>query len=342
MKFFYIDKDIHKAETLHSDYYKNQDVFNNSIKKIFFSSWQLIGHTKQFNNDVNPMIFMPKLISEPLVLTKEKEKIYCLSNVCTHRAHMVCNDAYNSKSLRCPYHGRTFSLNGSLKNASGFNDAKNFPSSKDNLKNFKVKNWMDFIFISLGQSVDIDSVLNDIKLRVGTFPFDKLSFSNSLSNEFEIDVHWAIYCENYLEGFHVPFVHKGLSKEINNKTYETIPLKNGCVQFAKNHNSDEIYGYYYWIFPNIMMNFYDWGLSVNIIEPISKNKTRVRFLSYPILDNKKVKKEVTDLVTVEMEDQMVIRSVQKGIESNFYKRGRYSPKHEKGVHHFHRILSKYI
>ena len=342
MQKFDIHKNINKAQTLHSDYYTDEAIFNNSIEKIFLSSWQFFSHIKQIKNRISPITFMPDLISEPLILTKDKNEIHCISNVCTHRAHMVCTNSKNSKLLTCRYHGRTFNLNGDLENAPGFENADNFPSKKDNLIFFNIKNWMDFIFISLGEAADISEVLNDIQSRVCDFPFDKLSFSSSLSNEFEVDVHWAIYCENYLEGFHVPFVHKNLSKEIDNSTYETITLRNGVVQFANNDNGDKIYGYYYWIFPNIMLNFYNWGLSVNIIEPISKDKTRIRFLSYPILNDKKSKKATLDLVTVEMEDQMVIKSVQEGISSRFYDKGRYSPDYEKGVHHFHRILSKYI
>ncbi len=339
---FYIDKDIRKAKTLHSDFYKNQMIFDKFKKKIFLHSWQFLSHKNQIKNKVSSGIFMPDLISEPFILTKDNNQMYCLSNVCTHRGHMVCNNSKNTKSLTCRYHGRTFNLDGTIKSAPGFDDALNFPSKRDNLIKFNIKDWMDFIFISLEDSIHIDSVLNDIRSRLVTFPFKELLFSESLSNEFEVDVHWAIYCENYLEGFHVPFVHKGLSKEISNDTYETVILKNGCVQYAEGYKSEEIYGYYYWIFPNMMFNFYNWGLSINIIEPISINKTRIRFLSYPILNDKQTTKEVADLIRVEKEDQMVVNSVQKGIESNFYDRGRYSPAHEKGVHHFHRILSRYL
>mgnify|MGYP001350960594 CR=1 FL=1 len=339
---FHINKDIRKAKTLHSDFYKDQIIFDKFKKDIFLHSWQFFLHRKQIKHKASPGIFMPDLISEPFVLTQDNNQIDCLSNICTHRGHMVCNNSKNTKSLTCRYHGRTFNLDGTMKNAPGFDDALNFPSKTDNLMKFNIKNWMDFIFISLKDSMHIDSALNDIESRLVTFPFKELSFSESLSNEFEIDVHWAIYCENYLEGFHVPFVHKGLSKEISNDTYETVLLKNGCVQYAKSYKSEEIYGYYYWIFPNMMFNFYNWGLSINIVEPISINKTRIKFLSYPILNDKHTSKEVEDLIRVEKEDQMVVNSVQKGIESIFYDRGRYSPTHEKGVHHFHRILSRYF
>ena len=42
------------------------------------------------------------------------------------------------------------------------------------------------------------------------------------------------------------------------------------------------------------------------------------------------------------EDQDIVLSVQKGIKSKFYNRGRYSLQHEIGVHHFHRLICKAI
>ena len=91
-----------------------------------------------------------------------------------------------------------------------------------------------------------------------------------------------------------------------------------------------------------MLNFYSWGLSLNIIEPINKNKSRIRFLSYPIGNNTHPTDIASSLDKVEKEDQEVVCNVHKGMKSQFYNRGRYSVKHEKGVHHFHRLICKYI
>ena len=38
----------------------------------------------------------------------------------------------------------------------------------------------------------------------------------------------------------------------------------------------------------------------------------------------------------------VVESVCRGVKSRFYSSGRYSPKHEKGVHYFHQLLSKIL
>ena len=41
---------------------------------------------------------------------------------------------------------------------------------------------------------------------------------------------------------------------------------------------------------------------------------------------------------VEREDEDIVEKVQKGVSSRFYKHGRFSPKMEKGVHHFNKLI----
>ena len=339
-----INSDIEVATTIHSDYYTNDDIFTKTVNSIFSKSYHLVAHKRDFNNqNILPVELLPDTLCEPLLLTKDNEKIVCLSNVCTHRGHLVCEIPDRSKSLVCRYHGRRFNLDGTLNHAIGFDEVKNFPTKKDDLDEVTHLIWNDFIFASLDGGVKIEDVFKDIDRRTQFFPYKDIRHSDRLSSEFIVNCHWSIYCENYLEGFHVTFVHKGLASEINNETYKTEILNGGVLQYASSKNdSSEIYGLYYWIFPNLMLNFYDWGLSVNIIEPISKDRTRVRFLTYPIKDDIKTEQLVSDLKTVELEDQAVVHSVQKGIKSRYYKNGRYSAEYEKGVHYFHTLLSKYI
>ena len=84
-----------------------------------------------------------------------------------------------------------------------------------------LKKWKNFIFISLNPKIDISEIIKDINDRLGWYPFDQLNFDKSASNEYIIDAHWSLYCENYLEGFHVSFVHKGLNDDIELDSYKT-------------------------------------------------------------------------------------------------------------------------
>jgi choline monooxygenase len=89
-----------------------------------------------------------------------------------------------------------------------------------------------------------------------------------------------------------------------------------------------------------MFNFYPWGLSVNIVKPISPGETKVSFLTYVKDESKYDSGAGSGLDAVEIEDEEVVEAVQKGVRSRFYSHGRYSVTREQGTHHFHRILAQ--
>lgn len=95
----------------------------------------------------------------------------------------------------------------------------------------------------------------------------------------------------------------------------------------------KIYAYYYWLFPNLMFNFYPWGLSLNVVEPQGLQKTRIRFRTYLYKDATH-QRSLNNLEATELEDEAVVESVQRGIQSRYYHSGRFSPAMEQGVHRF--------
>jgi choline monooxygenase len=88
-----------------------------------------------------------------------------------------------------------------------------------------------------------------------------------------------------------------------------------------------------------MFNFYPWGLSLNIVVPVSPTETRVLYRGYVANAELASQGAGALLDTVEDQDQWVIELVQRGMASSVYDRGRYSPTREQGVHHFHRMLA---
>jgi choline monooxygenase len=100
--------------------------------------------------------------------------------------------------------------------------------------------------------------------------------------------------------------------------------------------------FYFWLFPNIMFNFYPWGLSLNVVTPLSAGRTKVAFHSYVWNSALRESGVGAGLHRVEMEDEEVVESVQRGVRSRLYDRGRYSERREVGTHHFHELLADFM
>jgi choline monooxygenase len=88
-----------------------------------------------------------------------------------------------------------------------------------------------------------------------------------------------------------------------------------------------------------MVNVYPWGMSVNLVIPLAPGRTRVLFRSYVADASRLGQGAGAALDTVELEDEAAVLSVQQGIRSRLYRHGRYSVTHERGTHHFHRLVA---
>ncbi len=358
MKQFFIDPDIKKAETLPASFYRSPEVFDALKEKVFVKSWQWIGdHTIiPFQEMVYPLTFLEGYLNEPLFLSKDKNNVLkCLSNVCTHRGNLVVQHPGKTKGLTCMYHGRRFELDGSFKMMPEFKEAENFPRPCDHLKSFPIQEWGPFLFTGLEPAFDLSNVIDIMHQRIGFLPLHQFKAQPSLNRDYLVNSHWALYCDNYLEGFHIPFVHQDLNAVLDYGNYTTELFEHVNLQIGYSNDGEEVFNlpeghidygkkvaaYYFWVFPNMMFNFYPWGLSINLVNPLSRDKTKVKFITY-VYDESKLNSGAGALLDkVEREDEFVVEGVHKGLQSRYYKSGRFSPTREKGVHHFHRLLADF-
>lgn len=345
-----IDSDICKAHTLPSRYYTEESLFSDILSRLS-NSFHFAAHVSQLNeNSIIPLPQLENILGEALILTKD-EQIRCLSNVCTHRGMLIATKPCDLKSLKCRYHGRTFGLDGCMRNMPEFTDVENFPTDSDNLREFNIKKWNGIIF--LGGEQFYDAVINEMQNRIGWMNIESFEYDKSRHRSYDINANWALYVDNYLEGFHIPFVHGDLHGVLDYDSYSTELFEGGVLQIGIANEGEacfdlpesspdfgkKIAAYYYWIYPGLMLNFYPWGLSVNVVSPISVDRTRIVYHGFVGEKSMLGKGAGGDLDKVEAEDQEIVEATQRGVSSKSYERGRYSPSKEKGVHHFHRILT---
>ena len=354
---FSVDEDIRKASTLPAWIYSDPEAYARARERVFVGSWQLVGDTDRLRapGQVCPVTLLEGCVDEPLLLTRDRDdKLHCLSNVCTHRGNLVAESDGIEQQLRCRYHGRRFGLDGRFQSMPEFEGVEGFPSERDNLRHIESGTWEKFQFASLAPPCALDDLLREMKTRCGWLPLGEAVLDPARSREYLVDANWALYCDNYLEGFHIPFVHAGLATAIDYGSYRTECFPWSTLQLGEAADGESAFepprgspdhgrriaAYYWWLYPNTMFNFYPWGVSLNIVKPLAVDRTRVAFLSYVWDPGKLGRGAGAAIDRVEREDEVIVEAVQRGVRSRLYERGRYSPTREQGVHHFHRLLAR--
>ena len=348
-----VDADAGSASVLDPAFYADPGAWTAARDRVFARSWQWLGDLAAVAapRSLAPRTLLPGLLDEPLLLARDAAgELRCLSNVCTHRGSVLVERDGAAEAIRCRYHARRFDLAGRVLGAPGFEDAPGFPSAADDLPQCAFHAWANLGFASPDPAHPWDAVFGDMVRSVGALPLEVFVRDPQRDRDFEVRAHWALYVENYLEGFHVPYVHPGLAKEIALPGYRVETFAHSVLQVAHAKTGQpafapgacggerDVAALYWWIFPNLMLNFYPWGLSLNHVQPFAGDRTRVVYRGYVWQPELATRGAGAGLDRVEAEDAAIVEAVQGGVRSRLYGAGRYSARHERGVHHFHRLL----
>ncbi|MFT7485880.1 MAG: choline monooxygenase [Candidatus Paceibacteria bacterium] len=355
---FTIDSDIHQSSTLPGSFYRDPALYQRLLERAFAPSWQWVGHHENLaSGHGSPFELLPGSINEPLLLVRdERDQLRCLSNVCTHRGCLLLESPCVLKSIRCGYHGRTFGLDGHMQHMPAFTAAKDFPRQEDDLPELPLHSICGAPFTSLGQELKFAEWAAPLAPLLERLPQEQFVPDPEGAATYEVESHWALYLDNFLEGFHIPYVHPALHRTMLDEEYETQLFPSGSLQvgiaregetaFDPEHTLPGLKGpvaaYYYWLSPGTLFNFYPWGLSLNVIEPLGPKRTRVRFFPYVWRPELRDSGAGSGLDGVQEEDAGVVQKVQRGVNSRLYTCGRFSPEKEQGVHHFHRMLAQWL
>jgi len=162
--------------------------------------------------------------------------------------------------------------------------------------------------------------------------------------------------DNYLDGgYHVSYLHGGLASQLDLSSYKTevfekYSIQSGLGAGSGSENSatdfsDRIGDHvlYAWLYPNLMINRYGPMMDTNWVLPRGNAQTEVIF-DYYFLDDVAedrgfVEKSLAASDVVQQEDIDICESVQRGLESSSYDKGRYSVRREMAEFHFHGLLA---
>lgn len=341
--------------SLPSAFYTDSKQYKNQLEKYFLPSWQFAVPAESLSlaGTQLPYWFAEGSLHEPLLLTvDEAGEKRVLANVCTHRAKLLVEKPQHGQDIRCGYHGRCFALDGSMKSMPGMGDVLGFPAASDDLRRFNYAELLGLGFVGLETNQSCRDWLQPVIERTAYLPWHRLKHRPEYKQDYPLNAHWALYVDNYLEGFHIPFVHPALTQQLALREYEYENFQGGSLQLGLGNNisscfeppaghpdaGKRIAAYYFWLFPNLMINLYPWGLSLNQVLPQGVDKTIVRYNTFVWDESQWGTGAGADTHGVELEDRAVVEAVQKGMQSRYWQPGLYAPRHEAGVQWFHAMM----
>lgn len=331
---------LEQATALDPHWYLGDDLHQFDQREILQKHWQVIAPASALS-DVGDVIAR-HIGGVPVAIVNTEEGLRGYINVCAHRAGPVVPcDARGQAVLRCGYHGWTYNLDGQLVNAPKMNEALGFNTQDIRLKGIDVTVWGGLIFARLQGNVDIAEFLVGVDSLVSS---ESLSAMNHrVSRVYDVATNWKVYVDNFLEGYHLPFVHPALTQAVDFPNYITETSQWSSVQRSPVPADNGAYGageaFYFFLFPNTMLNVMPGRLQTNRVIPISATQCRVEFDFYYLPeDEHRLEQDLTFTEQVQEEDRLICEHVQSGLQSGFYEAGRLSPAREAGVHHWHNLL----
>jgi choline monooxygenase len=340
-----------EAKTIPSEWYTDARVAELERRTVFSHTWQVAGRVDQLTE---PGSYVTTTVAgEPVVVVRGDDgALRGFFNVCRHHAAAVMTEPCGrAQSLRCPYHGWTYGLDGSLKATPELEGVLRFNRAENGLVPVSVATWEKLVFVHLDPDpIPLAEHIGRMAHDSRALGLDTLHFYERRT--FEIQCNWKVFVDNYLDGgYHVPFLHKKLNSILDFKSYTIETSGRLCLQKSPIDPSgtEEITremrrgeARYYWVYPNLMLNWYEGYLDTNLVIPAGIDRTRVIFDFY-FADTSpdstaRNKQSVAVSERIQDEDHAICESVQRGLSSRAYRAGRLSVRREAGEHLFHRLL----
>jgi choline monooxygenase len=327
--------------------YSDPAVFATEKERLFFKSWQCVGHATEVPNPGD--YITTRIVDQELfVLRGADGQLRAFHNVCQHRAHLLLKGRGNIASvIVCPYHAWSYELDGSLRKARGTRGLPDFDPAEYGLEPIRLELPLGFLCVNL------DPGAAPLQEVAGAL-FDDLAAEAPWLGALQVNPHyssgesdallaanWKVLAENCLECYHCAPAHKAYSDMIEVPRYHVtrhVTQWGGWMKSAaplRRHDSSAyqvavdapVQSNVFWhLFPNIEFGIMPGAESLYVFrfEPVSAEESRVHnfMLTRPgaviPADRANFFRDV-----LWPEDVAICESVQRGLKSRGYRGGRF-------------------
>jgi choline monooxygenase len=372
-----IDLPIETATGLPNAAYTDGEFFTFERDYVLGTSWSALAFCADYpdSDGVWPLEFM----GLPLVITRTKQgELKVFHNVCSHRGRRLVNEQKATNgTIVCPYHCWTYDLEGKLRatphiGGFGIHKVDGFCRERHGLKEISSHSWLGVLFVNLsGNAPEFGQYAADLVNRYSGYISDEgmqnIRFAKNHGRiQFDIQCNWKLAMENFMEAYHLPWIHPGLNeyspldKHHNMFINENFagqrstsfnPEIAGCESFPRFHSWPEEQAgcaEYPAFYPNLMLGFQENHIFVLIVKPEDIDRThedvRLAYINEDAATGDRFElaraANKSTWEKVFSEDVTSVEGMQQGRMSPGYTGGAFSPVQDTPTLHFHQWVAK--
>jgi carnitine monooxygenase subunit len=353
------DRVAEKSASLPSRAYRDPRFLLLDQTEIFFRSWQFLCHSENLRRAGS---YVTGIIQGRSIFAvrDSNSQLRAFYNVCRHRGHELLKGTGNARTIICPYHAWSYGLDGALSVAPGSKCLEHFNKGDFGLKPIQVEEFCGLVFVNLElHSPSLAATSGDLAAEIKSYAPDleRLTFAHRLT--YTVQANWKVLLDNFLECRHCPVAHKDFCTLVDMDTYEVQTHGIYSSHIAKAGRTDNrayavagatVTDHAVWyLWPNTTLlrypgraNFMVWQFT-----PIGPEATHEEFNFYfesgtPTADELEAIRYIDSVL--QREDIDLVESVQRGMRTPAFDRGRYLIDRERtglsehAVHHFHSLV----
>jgi phenylpropionate dioxygenase-like ring-hydroxylating dioxygenase large terminal subunit len=319
--------------------YTDPALFEEEMRRIFYSSWIYAGHVSQLAKTGDYFTF--SIHDQDLFTIRGRDgELRSFYNVCQHRAHELLEGSGNRRMIVCPYHAWSYELDGRLRKAPNSETTPGFDADSICLTVVRTEDFNGFIFVNLDpEAKPMDEWYPGAREELSAFVPDIDGLAPVLTHEIVERCNWKITVENYSECYHCALNHPTFAQGVIDPASYNIAPQGYCLRHTTrsahlermtyaidpeaNAHAGDYSSWFLWpafsfqVYPGNVLNTYLW-------RPDSVDLTHVYrgWYSADGVESHVISRLAEqDLNTTVAEDIRLVESVQRGLKSRGYKTG---------------------
>jgi choline monooxygenase len=334
-------RDVRAATGLPAGVYTSPAFYAAEQAALFDNGWLCVGRADDLPSPGDYLVC--DIGAASMVTVRGQDgALRSMANTCLHRMTRLLSGKGNCRGrIVCPYHAWTYFDDGRLEVAPHMDKVVGFDTTKLRLRELRTELWEGFVFATMNQLHPIEPVVGQ---------FHASGYGKVLDLDMLTEANWKLIHENFMETYHLPFVHRtSLGKQESlgvatgfdasnaysiHRTVKHLGSPRGIAHPSNNVLAGE------WrrttvvlcVFPSLLLILCPDHLWYFLTHPMDVGRTRVSFgLAYApevladIGREKLASQWQPYYANLNEEDKAIVESVQRAAQSPLAAPGRLSP-----------------